>query len=118
MSNAGRNRIWSFGNFILDEGDCELRRNGTLVRVERLVFELLVALARRRGELAARSELLAELWPDATVSGDSLKRVVMHARVALGEDGRRQAVIRTVYGRGYRLLPPVTVIASDTPRCD
>jgi TolB-like protein/Tfp pilus assembly protein PilF len=65
-------------------------------------MDLLVALARRPGEVMAREALLDEVWAGVVVGDDVLTQAVTKLRRALGE-----GVIETISKRGYRLVAPV-----------
>lgn len=101
-------RVWRFGGHELDEACIELRRDGAQIHVEPLVFDLLVVLAESEGALVSRRELFDRLWSGVAVTQASLARLVCDARRQLGDDGRRQTMIRTVHGRGYQLAVPVS----------
>jgi DNA-binding winged helix-turn-helix (wHTH) protein len=91
----------------LDIGRHELRRDGEVVKVEPQVFDVLVALADRRGQLVTKNDLLDEVWGDRFVSESALTSRIKAARQAVGDDGRQQRVIKTVHGRGYRFVADV-----------
>jgi formylglycine-generating enzyme required for sulfatase activity/DNA-binding winged helix-turn-helix (wHTH) protein len=75
-------------------------------------YETLKYLAGNAGRLVSKAELVAVLWPDASmVSDDSLTHCVMDVRRALGDEG--QQFIRTIPGRGY--LFAVLVEAGQEP---
>src|SRR6188472_3092586 len=68
-------------------------------------FEVLRYLAEHAGQTVAKDELLAAIWPDVTVSEESLTRCISDVRLAIGNDARR--VIKTLPKRGYLLEGPV-----------
>ena len=80
---------------------------GRLHHVEPLVLALLRVLAEAAPEFVPRDRIEAELWPQVHVTPASLRQVVKQARRLVGDDGRRQDVIQTRRGRGYRLVLPV-----------
>ncbi len=86
-------------------------RAGGVVRVEPKVLDLLVHLIRCRERLVEKAELFARVWTDTYVSDASLMQCVRRARVAIGDTGGERAAIRTVRGRGYTFVAPVTVDA-------
>lgn len=47
-------------------------------------------------------------WGDRFVSESALTSRIRSARLAIGDSGRRQEIIQTVHGRGYRLVAEVT----------
>jgi len=102
---------------IIEFNDCELdldrvvlRRGGTEVPVEPQVFDVLQYLAERHGEVVRKEELLDEIWGDRFVSESALTSRLKSARRAVGDDGTRQAVIRTVHGKGYEFVAAVRII--------
>jgi hypothetical protein len=59
------------------------------------------------GRLFTREQIEAALWPDVTVTEDSLTQAVRRVRIALGEDPKRPRFIETVPRRGYRWVGAV-----------
>ncbi|MGC1785419.1 MAG: winged helix-turn-helix domain-containing protein, partial [Terriglobales bacterium] len=51
-----------FEDFELDRSACELRRDGNVVHLERIPFDLLNLLVERHGELVTRQEILEQIW--------------------------------------------------------
>ena len=80
-----------------------LRRGDRTVALEPKVMRLLVSLARRRGEVITRDELLDQLWADSEPTPDALSHAMRELRRALGDDPRSPQLIETVRGLGYRL---------------
>lgn len=96
-----------FGSFELDFNRYELRLDGSPVALEPRTFDLIALLAQNRGRTVTRDEILDEVWQGQIVSDAALSSQIRSARKALGDDGRRQAVIATVHGRGFRLRKAV-----------
>lgn len=96
--------IYVFGDYTLDTYRYELRRAGTLQRIEPKVFDLLAYLMQQRDRVIIKEELLERLWPNQTVSASALTYCVRAARLAIGDNGRVQQAIKTVHGRGYRFI--------------
>ena len=70
-------------------------------------FELLLALARRPGEVVTKRELLAEVWRQVYGGGD--RTVDVHLswlRRKLGESAAEPVYLHSVRGVGVRLSPP------------
>jgi len=81
--------------------------NGTTVRLEPKVMEVLVCLAQHAGEPVSKDELLQTVWPKTFVTDDVLKRSISELRRVFEDDIREPRVIQTIPKRGYRLLAPV-----------
>jgi DNA-binding response OmpR family regulator len=100
--------IYRFGNYELDTQRCELRCAGQQVVIEPKVFAVLVYLLQNRDRMVTKEELLAQCWPGTFVSEAALTRCLAKVRktVQPGPDG--PPVIKTIYGRGYGFVAPVT----------
>jgi DNA-binding winged helix-turn-helix (wHTH) protein len=98
--------LHAFGDFELDERLYELRRGQMPVPIEPKVFDVLVYLLHHRDRVVPKHELLRELWPPS-VSPSVLPRCIRAARQCLGDDARRQEILQTIRGRGYRFVAPL-----------
>jgi DNA-binding winged helix-turn-helix (wHTH) protein/tetratricopeptide (TPR) repeat protein len=96
--------IVRFAEFELDESLYTLRRDGEAVDVQPKALDLLLYLIRNRDRVVSKDELLDRVWSGVTVNEESLSRAVHAARTALGDDGERQRIIRTVRRRGFRFV--------------
>jgi TolB-like protein/DNA-binding winged helix-turn-helix (wHTH) protein len=98
------NEVIKFEEFELDPAAFEFRHGGSLVKLERIPLELLILLAKRRGELVTREEILEKIWgKDVFVDADnSINTAVRKIRNALKEDPENPKYLRTVPGKGYR----------------
>src|SRR4030095_16634860 len=76
-------------------------------------FDLLLALVKRRGQLATKHELIAEVWPDTVVDENNLTVQISALRKVLGEEGETSRYLLTIPGRGYRFVAPVERGSSD-----
>lgn len=70
---------------------------------------VLLALARKPGQVVTREQLFAEVWPDTMPTNDVLTQAVTQLRkvFAATEAGEAAAYIETIAKTGYRLLAPV-----------
>ena len=99
--------IIEVGELVIDES----RRVATLrdepLELSRKEFDLLAYLARRKGVVVARRELLAEVWRQPYGGGD--KTVDVHVswlRRKLGESAAEPRFLHTVRGVGLKLDEP------------
>jgi adenylate cyclase len=78
--------------------------DGADVALRPKTSQVLLYLAERGGEVVARDDLIAAVWPGIFVTDDSITQCVGEIRRALGPDG---ALLRTLPRRGYVLdIPP------------
>ena len=68
---------------------------------------VLLALARRAGQVVTRDELFAEVWPDTLPTNDVLTQAVTQLRKAFSVGAGTTPYIETIAKTGYRLLVPV-----------
>ena len=93
-----------FGEYELDLPCKELRRAGKAVHVEPQVFDLLLYLVRHRDRIVSKDELFEAIWHGRIVSEAALSSRINAARKAVGDDGDRQDLIRTIHRRGFRFV--------------
>jgi cholera toxin transcriptional activator len=98
-----------FGIYEADLATGELRKNGTLIRLQEQPFQILAMLLERPGELVTREELRTKLWAaDTFVDFDhSLNTAVNKIREALSDSASNPRFVQTVARRGYRFIAPV-----------
>jgi TolB-like protein len=106
--------LYRFGEHELDTARFALSRCGLGVAVEPQALRLLKYLIENRDRVVRRQELHDTLSGSRVVSDNALSTCVRSARRAVGDDGQRQAVIRTVQGAGYQFVAPLAI----APHCD
>jgi DNA-binding winged helix-turn-helix (wHTH) protein/TolB-like protein/Tfp pilus assembly protein PilF len=99
------------GDWSVDPATNEISRGGERVHLEPKVVDLLLALARRAGQVVSREELLSQVWPGVVVGDDVLTQGVIKLRKALGEPEH----IQTIPKRGYRLIAEVSRSEQQAP---
>jgi DNA-binding winged helix-turn-helix (wHTH) protein len=91
--------IYSFGAFLLDTTNYELRRGQQEISVQPRVFDLIAYLVTNHARVVTKDELLKNVWGGVAVSEASLTQAIMMARRTLDSETE---YIQTVRGRGYR----------------
>jgi DNA-binding winged helix-turn-helix (wHTH) protein len=103
--------VYKFGEFALDCGRFELSRNGQPIRLERKPMELLILLAERDGQLVSREEIAERLWGEVFVDiKHGINTAVRKIRQTLRDDPADPHFVRTVTGKGYCLIAPLSAI--------
>lgn len=98
-----------FGAFVLDPAAACLTRAGMTVPLRPKSFDVLLYLARNSGRAVAKDELIERVWPDVTVTDNSLVQCISDIRTVLGADAPE--ILKTVPRRGY--LFSATVVTAD-----
>jgi DNA-binding winged helix-turn-helix (wHTH) protein len=96
-------RYLCFGGFQLDTQRELLFKDGTKVRLPGKVFQTLVALLDKPGEVVTRDALREKLWPEGTfVNYDAnVNTTVNKLRLVLGDSPDQPAYIETIPRLGY-----------------
>ncbi|MGB8606989.1 winged helix-turn-helix domain-containing tetratricopeptide repeat protein, partial [Bradyrhizobium sp.] len=97
-----------FDNYTLDADRRELRCGSDSVAVQPQVFDLLVYLVQNRERVVSRDDLIASVWDGRIVSESTLTSRINLARIALGDSGRDQKLIRTIPRKGLRFVGAVS----------
>lgn len=90
---------FTFAGITIDLANGRLQRGNADIALRAKSFALLEFMVRNRGRVVSKDELLSALWPEVTVTEDSLTRCVHEVRQALGPGGAD--CLQTVPRRGY-----------------
>src|SRR5437868_8882278 len=93
-----------FGSYELDKDRRELRFRDVPVHVEPQVLDLLIYLVANRNHVVSKEEMVDAVWGGRIVSDVTLNSRINAARRAVGDNGKAQALIRTVPRRGFRFV--------------
>src|SRR5580700_1060729 len=104
--------IYEFGEIEVDLALRELRVAGVPVPIGGRAFEIVEVLVQSAGELIDKSELMSRVWSGAAVEDNALQFHISAIRKALGPD---RGILKTVSGRGYRLLGAWTISHGASP---
>jgi hypothetical protein len=67
-------------------------------------LDLLILLLENRDRLVTRDEIIDRVWRGRVVSAAALNSRIKSARQAIGDSGASQKLLRTIRGRGFRLV--------------
>jgi TolB-like protein/DNA-binding winged helix-turn-helix (wHTH) protein len=97
---------YNFGEFKLDGTRFELRRNGRVLKIERIPLELLILLAERNGDIVSRQEIIDRLWgKDVFVDTEhGINTAIRKIRSVLRDDAEHPRFVQTIQGKGYRFV--------------
>ena len=91
------------GSLAFDPGAGELRRGGSVRRLEPRAASVLSVLAYRAGDVVTRQELLDGCWGEGEGSDEALTQTISQIRRTLAELNEADGLIETLSKRGYRL---------------
>lgn len=106
--------VLRLGEYVLDESNARLTRDGSPVEIPPKVLAVLCHLARHAQKLVTKDELLDAVWGHRHVSESVLKTSINQLRTLLGDDPRAPRYIETANRRGYRFVAAVAPVAGHT----
>jgi len=101
-------RYVTFGPFRIDQQRQEVTRSGSRLKLQGKVYQILLTLLEKPGEVVTREELRVRLWPaDTHVNYDAnVNTTVNKLRQALGDSSDKPLYIETIPRKGYCLIVP------------
>jgi predicted ATPase/DNA-binding winged helix-turn-helix (wHTH) protein len=105
-----RQPIYVNGEWEIDLSRRELRSGGVPVALGGRAFEIIEILVESAGMLVTKEDLMANVWPGATIEDNTLQVHISAVRRAFGAD---RGMLATAFGRGYRLLGDWTARTDD-----
>jgi DNA-binding winged helix-turn-helix (wHTH) protein len=102
-------RYIRFASIQVDQQRQEVTSNGTRLRLQGKVYQVLLILLEKPGEVVTREELRHRLWPaESQVNYDAnVNTTVNKLRQALGDSSDNPVYIETIPRRGYCFLMQV-----------
>lgn len=88
---------------------------GEICRLGEFHFILLETLIANSDRVLSRNFLINEVWKNRVVGNNSLPTAIHALRLALGDDGKQQEIIKTVPKKGYIFSSDWVVELPDTP---
>jgi DNA-binding winged helix-turn-helix (wHTH) protein/TolB-like protein/Flp pilus assembly protein TadD len=104
------NVLYEFGPYRLDPTQRLLLLAEEHIQLPPKIFDLLLFLVQKRGQLAEKEEIIKHLWPDSFVAEGNLTNNISILRKALGDTGKDPKYIATLPKHGYRFVADVKVL--------
>jgi DNA-binding response OmpR family regulator len=102
---ASGTNLLPFAGLSVDRDGREVRRDGAVVPLSTLEFDLLVALAEAPGRVFSRRQLLEHVWGYDFYGDERVVDVhIRSLRARLGDDASNPLLIATVRGVGYKFI--------------
>lgn len=108
--------VYVAGDVEIDVARSSIRRADQELYLRAKTFQVLLYLIENRERAVPKDEILAAVWPDTTVTEDTLVQSIVDIRRAVGDDPREPWFIRTVPRRGYQFIAPVQEPGAMTTR--
>jgi adenylate cyclase len=96
-----------FEDYALDTDRRELQRGADVLPVAPQAFDLIEYLVRHRERVVSKDDLINTIWKGRAVSDAALTTRLNVARVAIGDTGEQQRLIKTLPRKGFRFVGQV-----------
>jgi DNA-binding winged helix-turn-helix (wHTH) protein/TolB-like protein len=114
LTNEELHGGFSLGDWAILPAQRILQRGDQVERPEPMVFDVLLALARRNGDLVTKDELIDEVWHGRAFSDEVIQQKISQLRGHLG-DKKSYRYIGTLPRKGYQLLMPLKLHVQEDP---
>lgn len=107
---------YTFGPYLLDPDEGFLRRQGHLIKMEPLTFDVLTALVRHANRFVSKDKLLKEVWLRRGIhvaKGSVYLQIHKLRREVFREDINRTVRIENRHNQGYKLVADVEPIPAN-----
>lgn len=94
---------YSFGEYTIDPESFCLKKNGVRVKLRPKELELLIYLAKRRGQIVSAEELYSAIWGNEQGDISTIPVHIRRIRDRLETNSSFPEFLKTVYGKGYYL---------------
>src|SRR5882724_1893506 len=111
-------RYVRFGSFHLDQQKEELLKDETRVKLQGKVFQALLVLLEKPGEVVTREALRKRLWPaDTHVNYDAnVNTTVNKLRLVLGDSPDQPVFVDTIPRKGYSFVAKIEYLDQPPPQ--
>lgn len=108
--------VYQFHSFHLDVTAHTLSKLGSTIKLTPKRFALLLLLVRNSNQVWEKKEIIREVWPEWAIQPDDadnqsiyslLNNCISKLRTALGDDKKKQLLIKTIPGIGYSFIAEV-----------
>lgn len=98
-------QVWRFGDVVANPDTREVRKAGASVDLTATEFDVLSVLARARGRILSRRQIMDSVWgPDHHGTERTIDNFIAQLRAKLESDPTAPSHLVTVRGVGYRLV--------------
>ncbi len=104
------NNLYAFDIYLINVRERNLWCEGNLVQISPKVFDLLLLLVEKNGEIISKEEIIESLWKDSFVKESNISQNIYTLRQLLGNDKK---FIETVSKKGYRFVESVKFLSDE-----
>lgn len=105
MSTVGKNdnSYIKSGPFVLDHKGRTLTKNGNLIDVTQVEYQIMELLLKNKGIALERNKILNEIWGENYYNDDKIVDVnIRRLRIKIEDEPSEPVFIQTIWGYGYK----------------
>lgn len=106
------------GGYILDANEMTLSREGSSVKLEPKVLEVLSYFCENESRYISMAELHENVWKDRCVSDAAVRRAIGKLRQLFNDDHKDPRFIQSLPKRGYKLICQVSFLTNENEISD
>lgn len=95
--------VYRFGDILIDEQKCEIRKKGVVVDLTAKEYQILLFLTQHANHIISKRKLYENIWGEEYIDDNTIMVHIRHLREKLENDPGNPEYILTVKGLGYKL---------------
>lgn len=101
---------WKIGEYVLNEQQQTLSKNGQECVIEPMLITLLTYFCEHHDQIISRQQLIDQVWGGRIVSDSAVNRAITKLRKCFNDDVRQPRYIATFPKKGYRFIAPISKV--------
>jgi len=106
--------VIEIGGYILDANEMTLSREGSSIKLEPKVLEVLSYFCENENRYISMAELHENVWKDRCVSDAAVRRAIGKLRQLFNDDHKDPSFIQSLPKRGYKLICQVAYLTNES----
>lgn len=99
------NEVYEYKNIVINAQYNEVKKDGEDVNLSEIEYQMLKLMIKYRGKIFTMQNLYESVWnePYLASSANTIMAHIRKLRVKLEDDPQKPQIIKTVWGKGYRV---------------
>ena len=98
---------WKIGDYVFDEQQQSLSKNGQECVIEPMLVTLLAYFCAHHDKIISRQQLIDDVWGGRIVSDSAINRAITKLRKCFDDNAKQPRYIATFPKKGYRFIAPI-----------
>ena len=98
-----KENVHVIGGLEINEDTVQVSMDGNPVKLTPIEYKILLLLAKNPGHVFSAEEIYERVWQERAINTDTIMVHVLNLRKKLEEDVAKPKIIKTVWGKGYKV---------------